>query len=91
MIVSLGDVTGSVTDDLTELSRLNKGYYAMKNGYTCCEFAANTEINRNPVYSKPPIILNGLKLFKYVIWFDFDVIAHQNSRNTEMGSSSKNP
>eukprot|EP01083_Nonionella_stella_P275965 937398_1 len=80
-LASLGDITDSVLPDLTQLSRLNKGYYAIKYNYTYCEFAANTEIGRNPVYSKASILLNVLKLYKYAIWIDFDIIAQRNSRS----------
>eukprot|EP01083_Nonionella_stella_P225737 802246_1 len=85
VLASLGDITStrSVLPDLTQLSRLNKGYYALKHDYVYCEFTANTEIERSAVYSKAPILLNVLKLYKYAVWLDFDVVAHANSRSLD--------
>eukprot|EP01084_Bolivina_argentea_P066436 121094_1 len=83
VIVSIGDITNCSIPELSELSRLNKGYYAMKYNYVYCEFPVNVIRLRNPVYSKPPLILNVLKLYPFVIWMDFDVVAHWNSRSLD--------
>ncbi len=82
-IVTVSDVTGLIIDDLLELSRLNKLNYCVKYNYVYCELPVNVEIGKHPIYAKIAAIMNVLKLHKYTIWMDIDIVTKDNTRSFE--------